>query len=99
MVNIRFITTEFASHRSWVTGYQRATCKDKKHRHDVRIEFIPGDRWKYRMMSGCSALIEKIALDDEIVVVDAMIDVSILVALLGKNRPAHQTPKVLVYFQ
>jgi len=99
MVNIRFFTTDFASHRSWVAGYQRATWGDKNHSHDIRLEFIPADRWKYRMMTGCSALFAKIALDDEIIVVDAMIDVSMLVALIAKNRPQHQSPKVLVYFQ
>ena len=51
------------------------------------------------MMSGCLGLVDKIAFDDDIVVVDAMIDVSMLVALIGKTRPIHQSPKILVYFQ
>ena len=99
MVNIRFVTTDFSSHRSWVTGYQRATWKGKHPLHEVRLEFIPGDRWKYRMMSGCLGLLDKIALDDDIVVVDAMIDVSMLIALIGKSRTIHQSPKILIYFQ
>lgn len=51
------------------------------------------------MMSGCLGLLDKIALDDDIVVVDAMIDVSMLIALIGKSRTIHQSPKILIYFQ
>jgi tRNA G18 (ribose-2'-O)-methylase SpoU/glycosyltransferase involved in cell wall biosynthesis len=116
MVNIHFLVTDFASHRTWIEGYQRyqntaATCvtrttatKDNDHssasalQHDIRVTFVPGDRWKFRMMAASADLFEYVNMDDEILVVDAMLDATVLVALLKSSRPAHQCPRVFLYF-
>lgn len=114
MVNIHFVVTDFASHRTWIEGYQRyhhqtafavtPSMRDNdnrschQHHHDIRITFVPGDRWKFRMMAASADLFDKINMDDEILVVDAMLDATVLVALLKSNRPAHQCPSVLLYF-
>ncbi len=50
------------------------------------------------MMAAAPELESQIALDDDIVVVDAMIDATVLVASFKTNRPQHQCPLVLVYF-
>lgn len=110
MVKIRFVVTGFASHRTWAEGYQRSANNNNdppnvitptsstSTQHDIRLTIIPGDRWKFRMMAAAAELESHIALDDEIVVVDAMIDVTVLVALLKSNRPPHQCPRVFMYF-
>ena len=67
MVNIHFVVTDFASHRTWVQGYQRHHGLQ----HDVRITFVPGDRWKFRMMAAAPQLLEFVENDDEVLVVDA----------------------------
>jgi glycosyltransferase involved in cell wall biosynthesis len=94
MVNIRFLVTDFASHRTWIEGYQRHHGLQ----HDVRITYVKGDRWKFRMMAAAAELEDEIALDDEILVVDAMLDVTVLVALLKSSREGHQCPSIYMYF-
>ncbi|KAL3930191.1 MAG: hypothetical protein SGBAC_011870, partial [Bacillariaceae sp.] len=82
----------FASHQSWAYGYQRASTK-----HDVRIEVVSGDRWKYRMMAACAEWEGKISPEDDILVVDGMFDVTVLMALLRAGNRI-RIPKVYVYF-
>lgn len=94
MVNIRFIVTHFASHRTWIEGYQRHHGLQ----HDIRITFVPTDRWKFRMMAAAAELVEFVQNDDEILVVDAMLDVTVLVALLKSSRERHQCPSIYMYF-
>jgi hypothetical protein len=98
MAVIRFFVMGFAVHQSWASGYQRASTQ-----HDVRIEVIPAERWKYRMMAACAEWEDKISPEDDIVVVDGMFDVTVLVAILrsrGTNDPNAKVriPKVHVYF-
>ncbi|CAJ1962010.1 unnamed protein product [Cylindrotheca closterium] len=98
MAVIRFFVMGFASHQTWASGYQRASTK-----HDVRIEVISGERWKYRMMAACAEWEEKISPEDDILVVDGMFDVTVLMAILrsrGTNDPnaRMRIPKVYVYF-
>ena len=81
----------FASHKTWAEGYQRATTK-----HNVYIDIVPGDRWKFRMLVSAAEIMEMIKLDDDVVVVDGMFDVTVLVALL-KSQSRPKIPKVLVY--
>ena len=90
-MNIRFIVMGFASHKTWAEGYQRATTK-----HNVYIDIVPGDRWKFRMLVAAAEIMEMIKLDDDVVVVDGMFDVTVLVALL-KSQSRPKIPKVLVY--
>lgn len=92
MAVIRFFVMGFASHQSWAYGYLRASTK-----HDVRIEVISGDRWKYRMMAACAEWEDKISPEDDILVVDGMFDVTVLVALLRAGNRI-RIPKVYVYF-
>ncbi|KAG7338664.1 group 1 glycosyl transferase [Nitzschia inconspicua] len=112
MVNIHFLVTDFASHRTWIQGYQRYLHSSESGatritndasrlngiHHDIRITLVPGDRWKFRMMAASADLLEQIHMDDELLVVDAMLDVTVLVALLKSSRPAHQCPLVFLYF-
>jgi tRNA G18 (ribose-2'-O)-methylase SpoU/glycosyltransferase involved in cell wall biosynthesis len=111
MVKIRFVVMGFASHRAWAEGYQRSasasasattssssSSSQNQQQHDIRLTVIPGDRWKFRMMAAAAELESQIALDDEIVVVDAMIDLTVLVALLKSHRPPHQCPLLFQYF-
>eukprot|EP00980_Cylindrotheca_fusiformis_P029975 scaffold24130_cov142-Cylindrotheca_fusiformis.AAC.5 len=84
----------FDSHQTWAEGYQRATTH-----HEVHIELISGERWKYRMMAACaeweSLINEK---DDDILVIDGMFDITVLVALLKSNNSnSRKAPKILVY--
>jgi tRNA G18 (ribose-2'-O)-methylase SpoU/glycosyltransferase involved in cell wall biosynthesis len=88
-MKIRFFVMGFASHKRWAEGYQRASAK-----HDIHIEVVSGDRWKYRMMAACAEWESKIAEDDDVLVIDGMFDITILVALL-KSRI--KPPRVLVY--
>lgn len=93
-MNIRFIVMDFASHQTWAEGYQRAASRQNKHK--VHLEIVSGERWKFRMLVAAAELESKIAMDDDIVVVDGMLDVSLLVALIKSNRP-NNAPKILVY--
>lgn len=88
-MKIRFFVMGFASHQTWAEGYQRASTE-----HDVRIEVISGERWKYRMMAASAEWESKVSEDDDILVIDGMFDVTILVALLMKRT---KKPKILVY--
>jgi tRNA G18 (ribose-2'-O)-methylase SpoU/glycosyltransferase involved in cell wall biosynthesis len=93
-MKIRFLVVGFASHQTWAEGYQRAASKNKI--HSVHLEIISGDRWKFRMLIAAAELESKIAIDDDIVVVDGMLDASLLVALIKSNRPSN-APKIFVY--
>ena len=53
---------------------------------------MPCDRWKFRMQAGAAQFVDDIKDDDDVLIVDSMLDVSLLVALL-RNR----SPKILVY--
>ena len=90
-MKIRFIVMGFPSHQTWAEGYQRTTKE-----HEVHIEIVSGERWKFRMLCAAAEFESKIAIDDDIVVVDGMFDIAVLVALLKSNRP-NNCPKILVY--
>lgn len=104
-MNILFLVTGFASHVTWAEGYARA-CRQRQS-HDVRIVIIPGDRWKFRMLCGGAELVQHVSLDDDIVVVDGMLEMTVLVSHLqsraaaaadGDSGPCpRRRPKVLVY--
>lgn len=93
MVKIKLIVMGFASHTTWAEGFQRASVE-----HDVHVEVVPCDRWKFRLLVAAAELEHKVEEDDDIVVVDGMLDVTVLVALLKSDRPSHCCPKVFVYF-
>jgi tRNA G18 (ribose-2'-O)-methylase SpoU/glycosyltransferase involved in cell wall biosynthesis len=89
MINIRIIIMDFPSHRSWAEGYQRWTEKHSD-LYQVRLTFISGEKWKFRMLSGAATSIDNNNEDDDIIIVDGMFDASVV-----KARSAHG--KVVVY--
>eukprot|EP00934_Nitzschia_sp_Nitz4_P004259 Nitzschia sp. Nitz4//scaffold182_size44100//35180//37282//NITZ4_007260-RA/size44100-exonerate_est2genome-gene-0.64-mRNA-1//1//CDS//3329539583//4249//frame0 len=93
MAKIKLIVMGFASHITWAEGFKAATQQ-----HVVEIVVVPGDRWKFRLMASAAELESKIELDDDIVVVDGMLDVTVLVALLKSNRLPDVCPKILQFF-
>lgn len=120
MARTLFIVMGFASHQAWAEGYRRYTLKEKdigtfgsRHQpHEVDLEIMSGDRWKFRMMAAIAELESKILQSDyDVVVVDGMLDVTVLVALVKSHylaraqfppaqRQQHQQPrcpKFLVY--
>ena len=94
MAKIRFFVMEFPSHQNWAEGYQRVSKA-----HEVKVDIIPCDRWKFRMQVGSAELEKYVAEDDEVLVVDSMFDVTPLVALLRTTRQQqrHPCPQILVY--
>jgi len=86
-MKIVLFVLDFASHVTWAQGYA-------SREHDVRIKVIPSDRWKFRFLADAATLVDQVAWDDDFVMVDGMLDVTVLVALL-KSRP--HPPKILLY--
>jgi tRNA G18 (ribose-2'-O)-methylase SpoU/glycosyltransferase involved in cell wall biosynthesis len=104
-MKILFIVMGFASHRTWAEGYVRELEKRKsssdqqeqQQQHDVRIEIVESDRWKFRMLA-CTELVDKIHSDDDIVIIDGMFDASLIVSqMMRSGRLRGCVPKVLVY--
>mmetsp|Transcript_21547 Transcript_21547/g.26445 ORF Transcript_21547/g.26445 Transcript_21547/m.26445 type:complete len:160 (+) Transcript_21547:116-595(+) len=92
-MNIRFIVMGFQSHQIWAEGYQRFAERNKKHK--INLEIISGERWKFRMLTAASEIESRILPSDDIVVIDGMLDASLLVAMLKQRLGNKQ--KVLVY--
>jgi tRNA G18 (ribose-2'-O)-methylase SpoU/glycosyltransferase involved in cell wall biosynthesis len=99
MAKILFVVMGFASHRTWAEGYQRYALRNedvgpsdrprhRRHqRHEVELEIISGERWKFRMMVAIAEVEDKILRNDyDIVVVDGMMDVTVLVALVKSEH-------------
>ena len=106
---ILLVVVDFASHRTWAEGYVKATQQ-----HDVQIYHVPSERWKWRLQSGAAAELDGLLAQlqqstsnsrnnkkdtPDVIVVDGMLDVTLLAAQLGRlSTPNHHhRPRLLVY--
>ena len=96
MAKIRCFVLDFPSHRQWAEGYQKVASLD----HDIHINVIPCDRWKFRMQVSSAELVSFVSEQDDVIVLDSMLDATPLVALLRNPQRTNQVkkqPTVLVY--
>lgn len=106
-MKIVLLVTGFASHVVWAEGYARACRRRHEHPIDVRVVVIPGDRWKFRMLCGGAEMSQYVEDDDDVVVIDGMIEMTVLFSALqaraamaassSTDSVATARPKVLVY--
>ena len=82
-MKILLLVTGFASHVVWAEGYARQADKKKSGTDtdmDVRLVTVPGDRWKFRMLCGGAELLQYVSDDDDIIIVDGMLEMTVLLS-------------------
>jgi len=103
------VVMDFASHRIWTEGYQRASQS-----HDVQLIFVLGERWKWRMLTSSIELLfsntsngndnntttigslSSSQLDDcDILIVDGMLDLTLLVVYINEKRNNNNNRKII----